>query len=226
MSSADYNGDGVVDLYSEFTYAHAYYASSYDKGGKTNYLETINHAFLDGRQIITDANGRNLNFSERESLLAQRDIIRNNWQKVIAESVFKYAGSTYKDIAKLETIIEANGDTTEAFRTYAKHWGELKGFALALQVGPDDLGETAEKLNRMMGFGPVLLNSSQVVGVDSDGNFIKDQAQEWSDFKLHMLKIQKLMIDEFAIVARSKDQTADMIDLAAKLGSSDSAEND
>ena len=226
MSSADYNGDGVVDLYSEFTYAHAYYASSYDKGGKTNYLETINHAFIDGRKIITDANGRNLNFSERKNLLAERDIIRDNWQKVIAESVFKYAGSTYKDIAKLEVIIEANGDTKEAFRTYAKHWGELKGFALALQVGPNDLGETAEKLNRMMGFGPVLLNASQVVGVDSDGNFIKDQAQEWSDFKLHMLKIQKLMIDEFAVVARSKDQTADMVDLANKLGSSDSAEND
>ena len=226
MSSADYNGDGVVDLYSEFTYAHAYYASSYDKGGKTNYLETINHAFIDGRKIITEANGRNLNFSERENLLVERDTIRDNWQKVIAESVFKYAGSTYKDIAKLETIIEANGDTKEAFRTYAKHWGELKGFALALQVGPNNLGETGEKLNRMMGFGPVLLNSSQVIGVDSDGNFIKDQAQEWSEFKLHMLKIQKLMIDEFKVEARSKDQTAELANLAAKLGSTDSVEND
>ena len=27
-----------------------------------------------------------------------------------------------------------------------------------------NLGETAEKMNRMMGFGPVLLNASQVVG--------------------------------------------------------------
>ena len=226
MASADYNGDGVVDLYREFTYAHAYYASSYDKGGKSNYLETINHAFVDGRKIITDAGGRNLNFSERTNLLAERDTIRNNWEKVIAESVFKYAGSTYKDIAKLETIIEANGDTADAFRTYAKHWGELKGFALALQVGFNNLGETAEKLNRMMGFGPVLLNSSQVVGVDSNGDFIKDQAQEWSDFKLHMLKIQKLMVDEFSITAKSKDQLAEMAALAGALGSSDSAEND
>ena len=226
MSSADYNGDGVVDLYSEFTYAHAYYASSYDKGGKTNYLETINRAFIDGRKVITDANGRNLNFSERKKLLAERDTIRNNWQKVIAESVFKYAGSTYKDISKLESIIEANGDTKEAFRNYAKHWAELKGFALALQVGPDNLGETGEKINRMMGFGPVLLNSSQVIGVDSYGNFIKDQAQEWSDFKLHMLKIQKIMIDEFDVKARGNDQMADMANLASKLGSSDSAEND
>ena len=151
---------------------------------------------------------------------------KQNWQKVIAESVFKYAGSTYKDLIKLETIMGANGDTTEAFRTYAKHWGELKGFALALQCGPENLGETAVKLNRMMGLGPVLLNSSQVVGIDSNGNFIKDQAQEWGEFKLHMLKIQKLMIDEFGVTARSKDQLEEMASLADSMGSSDSAEND
>ena len=226
MASADFNGDGVVDVYSEYTYAHAYYASSYDKGGKTNYLATINQAFIDGRGIITDAAGRNLNFSERTSLLAERDTIRNNWEKVIAESVFKYAGSVYKDIVALETIVGANGETADAFRTYAKHWGELKGFALALQCGPTNLGETAEKMNRMMGFGPVLLNASQVVGVDSQGNYIKDQAQEWSEFKLHMLKIQKLMVDEFGIEAKANDQLAEMTALAGSLGSSDSAEND
>ena len=226
MASADFNGDGVVDVYSEYTYAHAYYASSYDKGGKTNYLATINQAFIDGRGIIRDAGGRNLNFSERTALLAERDTIRDNWQKVIAESVFKYAGSTYKDILALEKIMADNGDTSEAFRKYAKHWGELKGFALALQCGPEDLGETAEKMNRMMGFGPVLLNASQVVGVDSQGNYIKDQAQDWSEFKLHMLKIQKLMVDEFGIVAKSNDMLEEMTDLAGKMGSADSAEND
>ena len=37
LSSADYNGDGVVDLYSEMLYAHAYYASSYDKGRNNSF---------------------------------------------------------------------------------------------------------------------------------------------------------------------------------------------
>jgi hypothetical protein len=46
------------------------------------------------------------------------------------------------------------------------------------------------------------------------------------DAKLHMLKVQKLMIDEFGVVAKSNDMLADMSDLASKLGSSDSAEND
>ena len=60
------------------------------------------------------------------------DIIASNWGKVIAESVFKYAGSVYKDIGKLEELLNSNGDTGDAFKTYAKHWGELKGFAMAL----------------------------------------------------------------------------------------------
>ena len=221
MTSADYNKDGFVDLKKEYTFAHAYYASSYDKGGKTNYLETVTHAFLDGRKLISEANGENLTNAQRSQLYDYANIIATNWEKVIAESVFKYAGSVYKDMVKLED------DASEKnFATYAKHWGELKGFALALQCGKDNLGETAVKLNRMMGHGPVLMNSSQVVGIDSSGNYVKDQAQEWDDYKLHMLKIQKLMIDQFGVKAKANDQLADMSDLAAKLGSSDSAEND
>ena len=78
----------------------------------------------------------------------------------------------------------------------------------------------------MMGFGPVLLNSSQVTGVDSNGNFIKDESSGWDEYKLHMLKIQKLMVDVFAVKARANDQLANISDLSAKLGGSNSAEND
>ena len=221
MTSADFNGDGFVDMKSEYTFAHAYYAASFDKGGKTKYLETITKAFIHGREVIASANGRSLNFDERTKLLSHRDTIVDNWEKVIAEAVFKYAGSVYKDMGKLE-----NDSSDKNFSNYAKHWGELKGFALALQCGKENLGETAVKLNRMMGYGPVLMNASQVVSVDSSGNFVKDQALEWDDYKLYMLKIQKLMMDQFGVEAKVNDQLADMSDLAAKLGSSDTAEND
>ena len=62
--------------------------------------------------------------------------------------------------------------------------------------------------------------------MDSDGNYLKDEALSWGEYKLHMLKVQKLLIDDFSVVARSKDQTANMESLADKLGDSDSAEND
>ena len=221
MAAADQNKDGVVDLKSEYNFAHAYYASSFDKGGKTNYYNTVTQAFLDGRKIIAGAKGEKLSSSEKSALQGHIAVINANWEKVIAESVFKYAGSVYKDIVKLE-----ENYSDKAFSTYAKHWGELKGFALALQTGKSNLGETAVKLNRLTGMGPVLMNASQVTGVDSAGNYIKEEAQSWGEFKLHMLKIQKLMVEKFGVKAKGNDMLADMSSLASKVGSSDSAEND
>ena len=127
---------------------------------------------------------------------------------------------------KLEELLESNGDTKKAFATYGKHWGELKGFSMAIQCGKNNLGETAVKMNRMIGFGPILLNASQVTGINSSGDFLKDEAMSWGEYKLHMLKIQKLMIDVFGVEARANDQTEGLAALADSLGSADSAEND
>ena len=226
FAASDANGDGVIDLKSEMTFAHAYYAASFDKGGKTNYLHTVTKAFLDGRKLITSANGEALTDAQRAQLRAYAAIIGENWERVIAESTFKYAGSVYNDITKMEEMMDAGEDVTSTYAKYGKHWGELKGFSMALQAGKDNLGETAVKINRLIGFGPVTLNASQVTGVDSSGEYLKDEASSWGEYKLHMLKLQKLLIDEFSVEARSKDQTASMEALADKLGDSDSAEND
>ena len=224
LVSADYNEDGVVDLKSEYVFAHAYYASSFDKGGKTSYMEDITRAFLDGRKLITSANGEKLTDAQRSELMGYVAIISENWQKVIAESVFKYAGSTYKSLVALEDV--NNDDLAKEFGKYMKYWGELKGFSMALQVGKDNIGESATKLNRMIGFGPMLMDETQIIGIDSKGNYIMDKIYSMNDAKLHMLKIQKLMIDEFGVEAKSNDMLADMADLASKIGTSESAEND
>ena len=224
LVSADHNGDGVVDLKSEYVFAHADYASSFDKGGKTTYMADITRAFLDGRKLITSANGEKLTDAQRSELMGYVDNISTNWEKVIAESVFKYAGSTYKSLVALEDV--SNADLSKEFSKYMKYWGELKGFSMALQVGKNNIGETETKLNRMIGFGPMLMDETQIVGIDVNGNYVMDKVYSMHDAKLHMLKVQKLMIDEFGVVAKSNDMLADMSDLASKLGSSDSAEND
>ena len=84
LVSADHNGDGVVDLKSEYVFAHAYYASSFDKGGKTTYMADITRAFLDGRKLITSANGEKLTDAQRSELMGYVDNISTNWEKVIA----------------------------------------------------------------------------------------------------------------------------------------------
>ncbi|MGS2717885.1 DUF4856 domain-containing protein [Eionea flava] len=223
---ADANKDGVVDLKNEMAFAHAYYAAGFDKGGKTKYLHTIMQAFLDGRQLIADAKGEALSDKERQQLKGYAQTIETQWEKVIAEAVFKYAGSTYKDLQKLKATVEANGDASKIFRKYAKHWGELKGFSLALQTGKSNLGETAVKLNRMIGFSPVLLGNTQVSGVDASGNYTQETSETLEEYMLHMLKVQKLMVDKFDVQEKNNDALASIGDLAKKIGSGSSVEND
>ena len=225
FAKADYNGDGKVSLVNEMAYAHAYYAASFDKGGKTQYLHTIVQAFVDGRSLIASANGETLTDAQLSELMGYTDIIKTQWQRLIAEAVFKYAGSVYGDIEKLETIVEANGDAVKAYRNYAKHWGELKGFALALETGGVNLGETGVKLNRLLGYSPVLLGNTQVAAL-IDGEFVQSSSVSMSEYRVQMIKLQKLMIDDFGVEARNKDVTANLAQLVDSLGEALAAEND
>jgi len=195
VTVADYNYDGKVDLYKEMAFGHAYYASSFDKGGKTTYLHDIVGAYMDGRDMLVAADGKALTDSQRDQLKDYAQVIKTNWEKVIAESVFKYAGSTYKSLVALEDL------------------------SMALQVGKNNIGETETKLNRMIGFGPMLMDETQIVGIDANGDYIMDKVYSMHDAKLHM-------VDEFGVVARSNDMLANMADLASKIGTSESAEND
>ena len=222
----DKNGDGMVDLKSEYVFGPCYYAAAFDRSRtkSKNYINTMFDAFLDGRKLITAAAGDALSDSERSQLKAYAATIEENWEKVLAEAVFKYAGSVYKDINKMKDL--SGDDLNKAYRTYAKHWGELKGFAMAMQSGKSNLGATATKMNELMGFGPVTLNNSYVTGMDSNGNFVMDRKKSWSDYQLHMLKIQQMMVDQFSVKARANDGLNDLQALTDKLDSASSAETD
>ena len=225
LAAADANGNGKVDLKSEMTFGHAYYAADADKSGKTKYLHTVTKAFIDGRQLITDAGGKALSDVQRSQLKSFSETICSNWERVIAEATFKYAGSVYKDIQKLQIIIEANGDTTKAYRTYAKHYGELKGFALALQSGRNNLGSTADTINSLTGYGPVTLDGRQISGFTFNNNF-SFQLKGMEGFALHMLKLQKLIDEKFNLLAKKNNMMADFDKVAKLLGDSGYVEND
>ena len=229
MVSADVNSDGVVNLKSEMNYAHAYYASAFDKGGKTKYYNTITQAFIDGRQVIADAKGETLTDSDRNTIMGKARVICSNWEKVIAEAVFKYSGSVYSDLEKLR-----GGADERTYRKYVKHWGELKGFALSLHTSNQNLGELGRKIDGLIKFGPVVggvspsqitLNTQRVNGVDDNGNFTFQTASV-DEYMLYMLRLQKLMEDEFGVVAKNNDKLAGISNLAEKLGSGESVEND
>lgn len=223
---ADANSDGVVDLYKEMIFGHASYAADADKSGKTNYLHTITKAFIDGRNLLTSAKGAPLTDAQRTKLKAYADTIKVVWQRVIAEATFKYAGTTYKDLQKLKSIVETNGDASKAFADYGKHWSEMKGFAMALETSGKDLGGVGVKLNRLIGYGPVLLGGNQVTGVDAKGNYTTGGDKSIGDYMVHMIKVQALLDNAFKLKAKTNDVTNEMAELVKSLGASKSAEND
>lgn len=226
LAAADANGDGVVDLKSEHVFGPAYYAAGADKGGtkSTNYMHTIMQAFIDGRKLITSANGEALTDAQRAELKGYAATIESEWEKVLAEATFKYAGSVYNDISRMGSL--EGEELAKAYRNYVKHWGELKGFAMALQTGKNNLGKTAVELNRLIGYGPVTLDNTYVTGVDAEGNFLRDRRMTWSDYQLNMLNVQKVLVDTFGIESRANDALADLEGLAGKLNSEASAETD
>ncbi|MEO9683598.1 MAG: DUF4856 domain-containing protein [Tateyamaria sp.] len=222
---ADANGDGVIDLKTEMVFGSAYYAADADKSGKTDYLPTIMSAFVEGRKLIASADGAALTDAQRTQLKAYAEVIEAEWTKVLAEATFKYAGNVFKDIEKLRA--DDSDDDAEAYRDYVKHWGEMKGFSLALQTGRENLGGTAVRLNRLIGFSPVTLDESIVTSVDGDGNFVKDAKMSWNAYQLNMLKVQDVLIKEFGIEGRKNDATEGLAELIKQLDSdSGGAETD
>ena len=63
------------------------------------------------------------------------NVINENWQKVIAESVFKYAGSTYKSLVALESV--GNADLAKEFEIKLIPF-LLDGVALNPELNLDD----------------------------------------------------------------------------------------
>ncbi len=151
----DTDEDGAIDLKSEFNFGHSTNAAKRDLGASepTDFTKDAFDAFLAGRQIINSAAGDALSDEEAEALYAQRDIAVLAWEKAIAATVVHYVNDTTGD---LKILIDTNGDltgyTADNFADLAKHWSELKGFALSLQFNPrsqltaDQFAQVQEKI--------------------------------------------------------------------------------
>lgn len=127
----DTNGDGEIDLVSEYVFGAAGNAAKRDRGATvaTDFTQNTMDAFLAGRKIINDAAGAELTSAELDDLLAQRDIAVAGWEKAIAATVIHYINDT---VADLRTV----GTDDFSFTDLAKHWSEMKGFGLGLQFSP------------------------------------------------------------------------------------------
>ena len=132
----DTDGDGSIDLKSEFNFGASVNAAKRDRAGGTDFTADAMNAFLTGRAIIAAA-GDSLTSDQMAALEVQRDAAVAAWEKALAATVVHY-------INECIVHIDAFGTPDHSFVDYAKHWSELKGFALGFQFNPrSPLGSTA-----------------------------------------------------------------------------------
>lgn len=152
----DTDGDGKIDLKSEINFGQSVNAAKRDRGTKSNtnptdYTQSTMEAFIEGRRIINANVGSALTDEQMEALKAQRDIAVDGWERAIAATVVHYINDTIADLDDLGTADFNYGDA-------AKHWSEMKGFALGLQFNPYSPITDAqfEEIHTKMGIKPVL----------------------------------------------------------------------
>jgi hypothetical protein len=129
-SVIDANNDSVVDLLGgEYNYGLAVYASKMDiSTGSSDYSKQAMEAFIEGRELIQANFGTNPVAGEgyHAELVEISERALAAMEKVIATATIHYINSTITDIEAYTTDIS----------TVAKHWSEMKGFALSLQFSP------------------------------------------------------------------------------------------
>jgi hypothetical protein len=127
----DTDADGKIDLTSEINFGNSVNAAKRDRGSKdnaaaTNYTKQAMDAFLMGRKLINDNAGMALTEAQMTELLGYRDAAVTAWENALAATVVHYINALRVDLNKLGTDDFSFADT-------AKHFSELKGFALGLQ---------------------------------------------------------------------------------------------
>lgn len=128
----DTNGDGFIDLLSELNFSASVNAAKRDLGSspdaRTDLTGEADRAFRRGRALITAAYEAGAEV-DLAALAAQRDIAVLAWEKAYAATAVHYINAVLSDM-------DAIGTPEYSFADHAKHWSELKGFALGFQFNP------------------------------------------------------------------------------------------
>ena len=157
----DSNEDGAIDFITEYNHGISKNAAKRDAGaasGTVDFTKTIMDAYLEGRTLIH-------NQADISEILAQRDIIVNTWEKVIAATVIHYINDTAADMAALYPADSNAGPLSDLSADLNNHWGEMRGYANGLLyndfkvIDPSDLNT----ILTTMGTSPVYPEDGETV---------------------------------------------------------------
>ncbi|PCK09859.1 MAG: hypothetical protein COA42_02060 [Alteromonadaceae bacterium] len=169
----DANGDGAVDIRSEYNFGNSTNCAKRDRGtvgnsAATDFTQTAFDAFLLGREIIKNAVATgSLSAEAQVALDANIQIAALTWETCIAATVIHYINDVDADMAAYDTANNSFSDL-DNFLNMAKHWSEMKGFALGLQFSPlspfrenDTALANLQNILSLMGDAPVLADGTQ-----------------------------------------------------------------
>ncbi|WP_181902272.1 cadherin repeat domain-containing protein [Thalassotalea euphylliae] len=151
----DTDENGTIDLRSEYNFSASVNAAKRDRGSVDNSMPTdftkdAMEAFIAAREIMRT----NTTISDEQQTMIEtyRDQAVMAWEKAIAATVVHYINDVTDDLEKSGTADYNSADV-------AKHFSEMKGFAIGLQFNkrsPLTAAQFAE-IHNYMGIKPVLL---------------------------------------------------------------------
>jgi len=159
----DTDGDGAIDLLSEYNFAFAGYAAKRDlasvDGARTDFSHEAMQAFVDGRAVLAAAPEGELTAADRAALLGARDRAVAAWEASIAATVVSYLNRVVGHMDKA-----AAADATYDFEAHAKHWTEMKALSLAFQFNPRSRVSDADfgTLQTLLGERPVVSGATEL----------------------------------------------------------------
>jgi hypothetical protein len=154
----DTNGDGFIHFMREFNWGASTNAAKRDLGATvmTDFTKEAFDALVAGRELIMAA-GDPLSSDELDELIQYAGLAVKAWDEAIAATVVHYINDVIADT-------EAIDDDPAGYNFYdhAKHFSELKGFALGLQFNPRSPISDADfvTFHTLVGDKPVLADAS------------------------------------------------------------------
>lgn len=176
----DINEDGNIDLRSEINLGNSSNCAKRDRGATvaTDFTKTAFDAFIAGRTILNNAEAAaaaaggqvDLTAEQATALEEAGNVAARTWEECIAATVVHYINDTTADINNFDS---GNYTDLDHYKDLAKHWAEMKGFALGLQFNVESpIYDSADNLQAFedalaaMGTGPVLADAGDTAIAD------------------------------------------------------------
>ncbi|MCO4745293.1 MAG: DUF4856 domain-containing protein [Proteobacteria bacterium] len=186
--AVDVDGSGSVDLLAEMSWGHSVNAAKRDRGAvtTTDFVGDAWTGFSEGRALIASTDAA-LTDDELATLKEHRDLAVLAWEKAIASTVVHYINDVLVDT-------DAIGTDDYSFGDAAKHWSEMKGFALSLQFSPHSPMTSTEfaTLHDKFGTGPVLETAT---------------SSDIADYRAYLLEARALLGDAYGFDAANLGDT-------------------